>query len=64
MIRRALLSSLSELPQPVLTAYLDTNPGERDNQRTTPAYMAWIKTEARSIAPDVPPSERLWFAKT
>jgi hypothetical protein len=27
MIRRALLSSLSELPQPVLTAYLDTNPG-------------------------------------
>jgi hypothetical protein len=45
MIRRALLSSLSELPQPVLTAYLDTNPGERDNQRTTPAMGVYNGTD-------------------
>ena len=61
MVSRALLSSLSELPQPVLTVYLDTNPGERDNQRGTPGYVAWIKTEARSVAQNVPPSERHSF---
>ena len=61
MVSRALLSSLSELPQPLLTVYLDTNPGEGDNQRSTPAYVAWIKTEARSVARDVPPSERRSF---
>jgi hypothetical protein len=61
MLSPALLSSLSELPQPVLTVYLDTNPSERDNQRSAPGYMAWLKTAAKSVAQDVRASERSSF---
>jgi len=61
MLSPGLLSSLSELPQPLLTAYLDTNPSEPDNQRSAPGYMAWLKTEAKSVAMDVAASERSSF---
>lgn len=35
MLSSASLSILSELPRPLLTVYLDTDPGERDNQRSS-----------------------------
>lgn len=61
MLNSASLLSLSELPQPLLTVYVDTNPGERDNQRITPGYVAWLKSESRSSVPGVPESERRSF---
>lgn len=54
-------SVLLQLPSPVLTVYLDTNPGERENQGRHPAYRTWLKDEAKLIANDVPISERRGF---
>ena len=61
MLTRSLLSSLAELPAPLLTVYLETNPGKADNQRHTPAYLTWLKTEAKAVARELPPAERSSF---
>ncbi|HTT23341.1 MAG TPA: VLRF1 family aeRF1-type release factor [Candidatus Sulfotelmatobacter sp.] len=53
--------SFEELPQPLLTVYLDTNPGESENQRGVPAYTTWLKAEAKTIALDLPLPERKLF---
>lgn len=50
-----------QLPQPVLTMYLDTNPAEHDNQRNAPGYLTWLKDEAKSVGADVPVQERKLF---
>jgi len=54
-------SSLLQLPTPVLTVYLDTNPGESENQGRHPAYRTWLKDEAKLMASEVPASERRLF---
>ncbi len=41
--------ALAQLPEPLLTVYLDTNPGLPTNCRAIPGYMAWLKTEARDL---------------
>lgn len=43
------LSELMQLPQPVLSVFLDTNPGLPTNCRSIPGYIAWLKTEARRL---------------
>lgn len=43
------LSELMQLPSPVLSVYLDTNPGLPTNCRSIPGYIAWLKTEARRL---------------
>jgi hypothetical protein len=55
------VSSFEKLPEPLLTVYLDTNPGESNNQGHAPSYLSWLKDEARSIARDVPAPERKVF---
>lgn len=57
------VESLARLPQPLLTVYVDTNPGDRENQRHVPAYLTWLKTEARALMPDLPATERKLFLK-
>jgi hypothetical protein len=55
------VSSFAQLPPPLLTVYLDTNPGERDNQKQTPGYLSWLKNQAKLNAREVPQAERMLF---
>ena len=54
-------SSMFRLPHPLLTAYLDTDSSKPDNQRRVPAYLTWLKAEAKSLLPNVPALERKLF---
>jgi hypothetical protein len=58
-IRR--LDSLWQLPAPLLTAYLETGPAEASHHGPVPAYLTWLKKEAKSIAEGVPRSEQDLF---
>ncbi len=49
MIDARTFATLQELPEPLLTVYLDTNPGSPSNCRSNPGYVAWLKTEARDL---------------
>lgn len=49
MINAQEFASLAQLPEPLLTAYINTNPGAATNCRAIPGYMAWLKTEARHL---------------
>jgi Bacterial archaeo-eukaryotic release factor family 10 len=55
------LQALPEIPAPVLTVYLDTNPARRGNRGLQPAYAIWLKSEIRKLARAVPASERKLF---
>ncbi len=57
------LHSLSELPAPVLTAYLDTASAEASQHTPVPRYLIWLKKEAKSLAARVPVGERDLFRK-
>jgi hypothetical protein len=57
----ARLSTLSQLPPPLLTVYLDTNPKRQENLRQTPAYSSWLKTEGKSVLANVLPAEQHSF---
>jgi len=61
MLDIKLIESLSQIPPPVLTAYLETNPAELPNQRHPPAYLIWLKSQAKVIEANVPESERKTF---
>jgi Bacterial archaeo-eukaryotic release factor family 10 len=52
---------LPEIPAPVLTVYLDTNPARRGNRDLKPAYAIWLKSEIKKLARAVPASERKLF---
>ncbi len=58
-IRR--FDSLWQLPAPLLTAYLKTGPAEASHHSPVPAYLTWLKKEAKSIAEGVPRSEQGLF---
>jgi hypothetical protein len=61
MLDIKLIESLSQIPPPVLTAYLETNPAEFPNQRHPPGYLIWLKSQAKVIEGNVPESERKTF---
>src|SRR5712671_4641981 len=61
MLDAKLLESLPHIPQPVLTAYLETNPADSRNLRHPPGYMIWLKSQAKDIEGEVPESERKAF---
>lgn len=61
MLNATRLRSLSQLPQPLLTAYLDTNPAKPSTRGLVRAYLTWLKKEAHSIAQSVPPAEQELF---
>lgn len=42
-------AALAQLPEPLLTVYLNTNPGLQINCRAIPGYIAWLKTGARGL---------------
>ena len=61
MLEAGDVRGFSLLPQPVLTAYLDTNPAKAPNRGPTPAYFTWLNTAGKSAVADVPAGERKLF---
>ncbi|NLT68528.1 MAG: hypothetical protein GXX84_18170 [Acidobacteria bacterium] len=57
----ASISHLPHLPSPILTAYIDINPGNPRNQSTPRGYMKWLKSTGRALSEELPPSERKAF---
>ena len=49
MIGALEFAALAQLPEPLLTVYLNTNPGLPSNCRSVPGYVAWLKTEAKAL---------------
>jgi hypothetical protein len=63
MITTSLLESLSQLPSPLLTAYVRTTPDEAALQGAAPRYLHSLKEEGRSIAESLASEEREPFSK-
>lgn len=61
MLDAKLLHSLPQLPQPVLSAYLDTNPGNPRNQGHPPGALIWLKSRARVLRNRIPKAEQKLF---
>jgi hypothetical protein len=61
MLSTGLVASLSQLPQPLLTLYLNMNPSEQTNRGPNPGYLTLLKAEARSVAHDIPVIEQELF---
>ncbi len=61
MLDAKLLHSLPQLPQPILTAYLDTNPGNPRNQGHPPGALIWLKSRARVLRSRIPKPEQKLF---
>lgn len=61
MFDLSLLKSLPQIPAPVLTAYLETNPADSRNLRHPPGYLIWLKSQAKNIEGSVPEAERRAF---
>ena len=57
MFAAGAISSLLQLPRPLLTVYLDTNPRNKDNVGSVPAYLIWLRTEAKAASQGVPAGE-------
>jgi Bacterial archaeo-eukaryotic release factor family 10 len=50
--------SFSRLPEPLLTAYLNTGSGDPSHHLRVPACITWLKKEALSVARDLPQMEQ------
>jgi len=61
MLNGGRLQSLSRLPQPLLTAYLNIASPEASHHTPVPPYLTWLKKEANSIADKLPANERGLF---
>ena len=61
MLGTGVVVSLSQLPQPLLTLYLNMNPSEQTNRGPNPGYLTWLEAEARRVAHDVPVIEQELF---
>jgi len=52
---------LPHLLPPVLTAYVDVNPGNPRNQSTPRGYLRWLKSAGRALGREVNPESRKAF---
>ena len=50
-----------ELPQPVLTAYLNTNPAKPANRKPEPEFLTWLKGEAKTASRTLPIDQQKLF---
>ncbi len=55
------LETLSRIPAPVLSAYLNINPALERNQSHPPGYLAWLRDQARRLESTVAASDRELF---
>jgi Bacterial archaeo-eukaryotic release factor family 10 len=63
MLTMSQLESLSQLPPPLLTAYVRTVPVEASLHGATPEYLAWLKDESRPVVESLSPTEQQLFRK-
>jgi hypothetical protein len=63
MPRSLNLSRLPHLPPPVLTAYLDVNPGNPRNQGTPRGYVTWVTSTGQARGKQMPARDRRLFRK-
>jgi hypothetical protein len=63
MLSTALLESLSRLPSPLLTAYVQTSPDDASLQGTAPRYLHFLKEEGQSVAGTLASKEQELFFK-
>jgi len=61
MLDTRLIQALPQIPAPVLTAYLETNPADPRNLRHPPGYLIWLKSQAKEFEESVPENERKSF---
>lgn len=61
MVNMDQVRAFSQLPQPILTAYLNANPASRSRRNLVPAYLIWLKTRAKAIAESLAGPERDLF---
>lgn len=57
------VSALLHLSPPVLSAYVDVNPGNPRNQSTPRGYMTWLKAAGQAVAKQLPASARKHFRR-
>src|ERR1700724_3567849 len=63
MLNAKEILSLTELKPPLLTAYVEMDPLNRATGKSTPAYITWLRQEAKSVAQNLPPEDRATFRK-
>jgi hypothetical protein len=63
MLTMSQLESLSQLPSPLLPAYVRTVSVEASLHGATPEYLPWLKDESRPIAESLSPTEQELFRK-
>jgi hypothetical protein len=61
MVEMNEVRSFLEIPQPVLTAYLDVNPARPVNRGPDPEYLTWLNAAGKSIANGLPAEEQKAF---
>jgi hypothetical protein len=55
------LRTLSQLPAPVVTAYLDTSSAEPSNRGPVPAYLTWLNATGKAMAETLTPDQQKLF---
>jgi hypothetical protein len=55
------LHPLSQLPGPVVTAYLKISPDDASRHTLAPGHTVWLKKEAGSLVERLPESDRSLF---
>jgi hypothetical protein len=63
MLSTVFLESLSQLPSPLITAYVRTTPEEASLQGSEPKYLHFVKDEGKSVAQGLPSDEQELFSK-
>ncbi len=63
MLKPNVIQSLSALPTPVLTVYLDTDRAKQINRGLKPGYLIRLESQAKSIAHTVSPDEQELFQR-
>jgi hypothetical protein len=61
MLKPGTIQSLPDLPVPLLTIYLDTNPAKQINQGLSPGYLTKFESQAKAVAETVPTSDLQLF---
>jgi hypothetical protein len=61
MLSAKQVQAISQLPGPVLTAYLNTMSAEPSHHPVVPVHLTWLKNEAEVVARSLPTGERARF---
>lgn len=63
MLTTKQIQNFSQMPEPLLTLYVNTKSTEPSKHPVIPAHLTWLKKEANALARQLPPSEGGAFQK-